>query len=181
MKKLVLAAVLAVITVVASAQGSKVLRPRVEIAEVSAEDDTKVEMEVFYMNDENPRTYWLSLGHLGIGSDIVQMDIDPVYELFIPLGHTLDEAIVTLEQMKEFYKMEDLETTSVEGCFEIMYPTDETVTVTVTFRKYLLSKLLEFSLPTAGDGVVRATYVGKSKFRSIVNGVKFYKKLHPSE
>ena len=62
MKKVILTLALVCVTVLAFGQ-NKILRPRIEIAEVETEIDEAftTELEVFYMNDENPRMYYLSL------------------------------------------------------------------------------------------------------------------------
>jgi len=185
MKKLVISTLLALATIVSFAQSS-VFRPRIEIAEVESEVGGVVDtaLEVFYMNDESPRMYYLSLGHLGFGNDIVQVDIDPLTELFIPLGNTVSEALAKLEEIKALYNnMDRLEKTELTGCFSILYPDPEkTVTVTVTRRQLLSSKLLEFSVPIEGsDTVLRARHISKSDFSQIVGSVKFYKKLHPKQ
>lgn len=184
MKKFVITALLALAATAAFAQNSA-LRPRVEIAQVESEVGGIVEtaLEVFYMNDESPRMYYLSLGHLGFGNDIVQIDIDPLTELFIPLGSTVGEAVGKLEEIKALYNMENLETTELEGYFSILYPdTSNPVTVTVTRRQLLASKLLEFSVPAKGSEVLlRARHISRSDFSQIVGGVKFYKKLHPKQ
>ena len=77
MKKVILTLALVCVTVLAFGQ-NKLLRPRIEIAEVETEIDGAftTELEVFYMNDENPRMYYLSLGHLGIGTDIISYQRD---------------------------------------------------------------------------------------------------------
>ena len=64
MKKIITILIFVCVSAFAFAQSSSILRPRIEIAEVSTEDINTVNLEVFYMNDENPRTYYLSLGHL---------------------------------------------------------------------------------------------------------------------
>ena len=93
MKRLLITIALAFVAVAAFSQ-NKLLRPRIEIAELeNAVTIDAIEMEVFYMNDEDPRMYYLSLGHIGVGTDIVQIDFDPVFELFVPLGGTIKEAI----------------------------------------------------------------------------------------
>ena len=177
MKRLFVTILLAAAATVALAQNS-ILRPRVEIAEVETEE-TNTELEVFYMNDESPRVYYLSLGHLGIGTDIIQVQFDPVYELFIPLGSTLDEAIEKMKEIQAWYKQPRQWNTEITGSFAVAYPKDEPVTVTVTSRRLLGSKILEFSLPY--DELVRATHITKSNFTSILNALKFYRKLHPKE
>lgn len=183
MKKIILTIALVCVTVFAFGQKSSILRPRIEIAEVDTEIDGafSTELEVFYMNDENPRVYYLSLGHLGVGTDIIQVQFDPVYELFIPLGGSLEEAIAKMQEIKDFYKAPRKSTMELEGCFAIAYPTSEIIPVKVT-RRQLISKVMEFSLPVTTDQtLVRATHIGKSDFGSLLSSLKFYKKLHPKE
>ncbi|MBR4778886.1 MAG: hypothetical protein IK011_03250 [Bacteroidaceae bacterium] len=181
MKRIFATLALVCVTVFAFGQNSSILRPRVEIAEASSEEHG-TDMEVFYMNDESPRTYYLSLGNLGIGGDIVQLDFDPVFELFIPLGGNVEEAIAKMEEIKALYKMPRFSQTEITGSFAALYPTGEPVTVTVTSRRFLLSKVLEFSLPVQGsDSLVRATHIYRSDFNSLLTTLKIYRKLHPKE
>ena len=108
MKRLLITIALAFVAVAAFSQ-NKLLRPRIEIAQL--ENDVTIdaiEMEVFYMNDEDPRMYYLSLGHIGIGTDIVQVDFDPLFELFVPLGGTIKEAIAKMEEIKTWFKEDRL-------------------------------------------------------------------------
>ena len=183
MKRIITVLVLLCVTVFAFAQNPSLLRQRMEIAQTEVEIDDIIEtkLEVFYMDDESPRVYYLSLGNLGVGTDIVQINFDPVFELFIPLGGTLDAAIAKMEEIKDFYNEPRLATTELTGCFALAYPNDERVDVTVTRRQMVFTKILEFSLPTSSDGLVRATYVSRGNFRSLAGGVKFYKALHPKE
>ena len=180
MKRFFTVLALACATVCAFAQNSSVLRPRIEIAEVSSEENNN-HLQVFYMNDENPRMYYLSLGNLGIGVDILQLDIDPVYELFIPLGGDLAESISKLEEIKALYNMSRLETSEIYGSFEPLYPSDNLIPVTVVSRKLLASKILQFSIPTQTEDVTRANFIYKSDFNSLLVGLKIYKKLHPKQ
>lgn len=181
MKRIITILIFVCVSAFAFAQSSSILRPRIEIAEVSTEDINTVNLEVFYMNDENPRTYYLSLGHLGIGSDIIQIGFDPVFELFVPLGNTIDEAIAKMTEIKEFYKLPRLEQREINACFAALYPNDKLVPVIVTSRRLLSSKILEFSIPTQTEGLVRATHISKSDFGSLLMGMKIYKKLHPKQ
>jgi hypothetical protein len=172
----------AVLPIISYAQDSKsVLRPRMEIAEVEESEGNHIctELEVFYMADESPRTYYLSAGNLGIGNDIVQIKFDPVYELFIPLGSNLDEAIAKLQEIKDFYKEPRLAKMEISGCLAPLYPNDNYEPVTLTRRNLIMTKLAEFSVPR--DGMVRATYISRANIGSLLSGVKFYKKLHPKE
>ena len=123
--------------------------------------------------------YYLSVGHLGIGDAVIQVNFDPLYELFIPLGNTLDEALETLKDLQDLYRTEPGTVTTVPGCLAFGFPDGNIDDVKVTYRKQIFSNLLEFTLER--EGYQRSTFVNKSNFNSIVSGVKFYKKLHPKE
>ena len=183
MKKVLLSLALVCVTVLSFGQNNSILRPRIELVEVETEIDEAftTELEVFYMNDENPRMYYLSLGHLGVGTDIIQVQFDPVFELFIPLGGTLDEAIAKMQEIKDFYKAPRKSTMELNSCFAVAYPNNEIIPVKVTRRQFV-TKVLEFSLPTEGtQPLVRATHIGKNDFGSLLSSLKLYKKLHPKE
>lgn len=175
MKKLfsILAALL--ITVTAFGQNGP-FRQRLELAEVEI-NDGEVELEVFKMEDNGQ--YYLSVGHLGIGDDIIQFQIDPLYELFIPLGDNLTQAIQKLDQIKDAYNMGTGSSMEVEGCLNLAYPNDQFEPVTLTARRLLFSRLLEFSVKR--DGYVRATHISRSDFNALVSSAKFYQKIHPNE
>ena len=163
-----------------SAQGLKKLSQRTELVtvEVEVNEAFTTSLEVFRMKDDG--SYWLSLGHLGIGSEVLQLQFDPVHELFIPLGKTLDEAIESLKGMQEYYNQPRLSTAEIQGCLTALYPLAEKLEpVTVTSRKMLAKKLLSFSVTR--DDLVRSTYIGKSDFGSLVTSLKLYKKIHPKE
>lgn len=158
---------------------SQIFRNRVEIAESSDENTTPI--SVFYMYDESPRMYYLSVGDLGVGTDLLQVNFDPVYELFIPLGGTIEEAVAKLNEIKALYKMPRRESVEMQANFAPLYPNGELITVTVTSRQILLGKALEFSIPTGSEGVVRATHIYRSDLFGLVTALKIYKKLHPRE
>jgi hypothetical protein len=114
MRKLIAALAMALAATLVYAQNPSILRPRIEIVSAS-DEDSGPGLEVFYMGDEDPRMYYLSLGHLAVGSEMVQVYIDPLTELFVPLGATVEEALARLEEIKDLFKMpkgqaEDLET-----------------------------------------------------------------------
>ena len=119
------------------------------------------------------------MGHLGIGNDVIQVQVDPLSELFIPLGGTLAEASETLNQMKDLYKREPGETIEMQGCISVLFPSDKLETVNVTSRKFLLSRMLEFSV--GREGFINATHIGKSDFNSLVTTFNFYRKVHPKQ
>ena len=180
MKKIFITLLIAMMPLMASAQVLEKAANRLELCTVETEygeNSLSGEIEVFQMKDTGE--YWLSVGHLGIGGDIIQLNFDPVYELFIPLGSTMEEAIETMTDLKAFFKTPRLTTKQVKGCLAAMYPNDNMETVTLTSRRLLGSKIVEFSVRR--DDLIRANYINKSNFGSLLNGVKFYKKLHPNQ
>lgn len=184
MNKILTTIALVCAAVCSFAQNPSIVRPRIEVAEVETgvEETVSSRLEVFYMNDEDPRMYYLSLGNLGIGNDLVQIDFDPVYELFIPLGGTLEEAIAKMEEIKAFYKEPRQATMEITGCFAALYPNDKLTTVKVTRRQLLTSSILEFSIPNPdNDTLIRATHIAKSEFGGLLSTLKIFRKLHPKE
>lgn len=172
----------AVMPVLAFAQNNNsLLRQRLEIVELENEDAGgawHTEVEVFSIADTPG--YWLSLGNLGIGSDIVQLQFDPVFELFIPLGNTLAEAQEKMQEIKDFFNSARKSTMEIEGCLTAILPDEGKLEpVKVTARRFLTSRLLEFSVER--ESLVRATYISKSEFGSLLSGVKFYRKLHKKQ
>jgi len=182
MKKFFAILALTLFAVTAFAQASSLFRPRMEVVETSSDEDGDTALSVFYMNDESPRVYYLSLGHVGVGSDVIQVNVDPVSELFIPLGGNLDEAIGKMQEILEYYKMPRQQSTEMTGSFAALYPKpDEPLALTVTSRAFLLTKLLEFSFPANTEGLLRVTHVARSDFNALLSSLKFYKRLHPDE
>ena len=178
--RILISLLVALMPLMASAQVLEKAANRLEICTVETEygeNSLSGEIEVFRMKDTGE--YWLSVGHLGIGGNIVQLNFDPVYELFIPLGDTLDEAIGKMEELKAFYKAPRLATKEVKGCLAAVSPNENLETVTLTSRRLLGSKIVEFSVKR--DDFIRANYINKSNFGSLLTGVKLYKKLHPNE
>lgn len=157
---------------------------RNEIVRVEHEDDSIGSipefLEVFSQPGENGgKHYFLSVGHLGMGDKVVQLVFDPLFELFIPLGDSLDEAIQSLEEMQALY--DEPVGTGIEekGCLAFGFPNDKLETVKVSYRKFLLSRLLEFSVER--EGYIRSTHIHRSDFKAILRGVKFHKKLYPND
>ena len=177
MKRILIALLVAMMPVLASAQVLQKAAQRMEIMTLESGDDnfTATEYEVFQMNDDG--SYWLSVGHLGIGGDLVQLQFDPVYELFIPLGDTIDGAIEKMKDLRDFAKKPRLSTMEVQGCLAVAYPSENTEPVTLTARRLLGSRLVEFSVKR--DDFVRATYLSKSDLGTLLTGLKVHKKLHP--
>lgn len=130
-------------------------------------------------SEDGTHHYFLSVGHLGFGDETVQVRFDPAFELFIPLGNTLDEALSTLGELQDLFRQPKGTSIEVQGCLGFGVPNDNLETVTVTYCKPLLSKILEFTVQR--EGYIRSSHVQKSDLTALVNGVKFYRKLHPKE
>ena len=135
--------------------------------------------EVFNSPKDGQNRYYLSVGHLGIGDAVVQVNFDPAFELFIPLGNSLSEAIATLEGLKAQCKQPRRTQTHTLGCLAFGFPKEELETVDVITRRTLLQRQLEFSI--SREGYRRAAYVTKSEIGSLLSGVKLYHRIHPKE
>lgn len=177
MKKTVALFVMLACTFAAFAQGSK-MPQRLEIAEIE-DSDGNTTGAVFNLPQEGQNHYWLDVGTLGHGDEVIQVVIDPLSHLYIPLGDTLEEAIETLSKLKEYCKETPGTAMEMKGCLRPLLPDPEEMeTVTVTARR-ALSRKLEFSVQR--ESYLRATYVLKSDLGSLLSSVRFYRKLHPKE
>lgn len=175
MRKLLSVIALLACTSVAFAQMSKIPQ-RNEIVQIDINDGLR-ELEIFNSPKDGENHYYLSLGRLMYGDQIVQVRIDPISELFIPLGNTLEESANTLAKFQDIFKSDPGTSVEIEGCVRVGIPKeDDFEPVTVTYRKVLVSKQLEFSVKR-GDYVSSAD-VGKSDLASLVNTFKLYRKTH---
>lgn len=178
MKRLVCTVFVLAWTVFAFAQGS-VWKQMLEIAEVEI-NDGETTLAVFDMPEEGQHQYFLCVGTLGIGDDIVQVRVDPVFQLFIPLGETLEEAQAKMEDFVGIVQMPAGTEMETIGTLALANPsTGELEPVYVTSRRFLLSRIIEFSIRR--DGYVRATHIARSEFNSLLTGVKLYRRIHPNE
>ncbi|MBR4755823.1 MAG: hypothetical protein IK076_02675, partial [Bacteroidales bacterium] len=154
MKRIISLVLVLAWSVVAFAQGS-VLKQTLEIAEVEI-NDGDVSLSVFDMPEEGQHQYFLCVGTLGIGDDFIQLQIDPVFQLFIPLGNTLIEAQAKLEEFKAIAKKRPGTGMETVGTLALANPsTGELEPVFVTSRRLLTQKLIEFSVKR--NGYIRAT------------------------
>ena len=174
-KKTLAILLFALMPILANAQS---IPARLELSSVEINDGERT-LEVFQQIKDGVNSYYLSVGHLGIGNEIFQLQFDPLFELFIPLGDNLEEAVATMEQIKGWYASGSSERFEIPGCLSAGFPSDELETVTVIPRRLLLSRNLIFKLER--DGYERNTYIPRSDFNSVLSGLKFYKKLHPKE
>ena len=152
------------------------LSKRMELVVVE-EENSNERLEIFSMEQDEGVAYYLSVGYLGIGDDFIQVYVDPFHELFIPLGSTLDEAETVLQQIKDFYKQPQGATMEIMGCFNKYIPDDDLEAVTLTRNRLLLSNQIRFSIEREDE--LRATFVERSSFNSLMSSLKFYRKMHP--
>ncbi len=179
-KRIIIALLLVLTPIISSAQVLEKAAKRMELVSVESEigEAFTTELSVFQMDDDH--SYWLSVGHPGIGSELVQLKFDPVYEMFIPLGDTLDKAIETMKDLLDIYNRPRLYSTEVQGCLAAMYPDGEKLEpVTITSRRVLLTKVLSFAVQR--DDLVRSTFIDRADFSSLVTSLKLYRKIHPKE
>ena len=151
---------------------------RLEVAKIEDNSGNRA-LELFNMPKDGADNYFLSVGHLGIGTDIVQIEFDPIFELFIPLGSTVSEALESMDRLLGYYDLDNGESVEITGIFAPLLPTEPEETIKVTHRQVLLSNLLEFGMEK--QGYVRANYVPKSRLRSLKSSLKFYSKLYPGK
>lgn len=178
MKRVICFITVLFMTLAAFAQGS-VLKQTLDIAEVEI-NDGQVTVSVFNMPDEGQNHYYLCVGTLGVGDDFFQLKIDPLYQLFIPLGDTLEEAQARLEEMKALAKEPAGTEIETVGVLALANPSTGTPEpVYLTSRRFLTQKLVEFSVKR--NGYVRATHIGRAEIASLSSSVKIYRKIHKKE
>ncbi len=146
---------------------------------VSVSDDSDTTLDFFSMVKDGQRQYYLCVGTLGIGDEVVQLIFDPIFKLFVPLGATLDEAMVTLEKFQALYKEPNGTSIEAEGSLSAIWPDQKVEPIKITKRKPLLSNMLEFSLER--EGYLRATHIRKSDFGNLMMNARFYRSIHPNE
>ena len=175
MKRIALFFLALTLAVTASAQKYDITK-LVDIAEVESGDQSI--LSVFSIPDETGQPVcFLCVGSMGLGDEIIQIDVDPINKLFIPLGLNRTEVMETLDRIKLHFDEPAGTSVEVTGCFAPAIPNENRETVTVTTRKVLFGKKLEFKLER--DGVIRATYVSRSDFKTLMVNVKLNKRWLP--
>lgn len=163
-------------TLGATAQEKK-LPMILDIASVEQNDETV--LDLFNMPDETGNHYFLCVGTLGFGDDVVQVLFDPVFRLFLPLGSTLDEVSEAIGTLQNLFKEEKNTAIEMPGCLAFGFPNEQLETVTITYRRPILTRYLEFSLQR--EGYLRATHITRSDFNALASSLKFYRALHKNE
>lgn len=179
MKKILCLISLLVWTAAAFSQESPFLKQMMEITQLEINDGEKT-IAVFDMPEEAQHHYYLCVGSLGIGDDFIQLHLDPVSQLFLPLGDTLEEAQAKLEEFRSVAKEPEGTTLEATGSLALVNPTTaEPEPVYLTARRFIFTRNVEFSVKR--DGYIRATYIAYNELGAMVNGVKFYRRIHPNE
>ena len=159
------------VVLMAAAQTPQVI----EIAQ-QEDDDGNVVCGVYDVPVGGRHCYWLCVGPLGIGDDTVQVFADPLFKLFVPLGMSLREALVTMDDIQSLLRAAVGSTLETDGCLSPALPTGRLEPVRIMHRKPLLSHVLEFRVER--EGYVRATHIQKSDFAPLVSGMKLYRRMH---
>lgn len=152
------------------------LAARESVVEIETENNI---FEIFTMELEGQNHYYLSLGKTGLGNHFIQVNIDPVSEMFVLLGDTLDEAIESLETFKSWSKEPKGKVGEVQGCIAIIQPSVETETLNVVADKFFLTRYLEFSVER--DGILVASNIHKEDIGSLLVSLKLERKLRPGK
>lgn len=152
------------------------LAVRASIVEI---DNNGLYCDVFSIVLDGQKQYYMSAGHVYMGDEVVKVQIEPMTEMFVFLGDTMDEAIEAMQNMKLWFNLPSGTINEVDGSFSIAQPKLEKETIRVTSMRPLLTRQLEFAV-MRGDAVV-AAHVIKSDFNSLLSGLKTYRKLHPKE
>ena len=146
-----------------------------EIVELEpGEDNEHVPLEIFAMKSPDSTQFYLSVGPLGVGDNVLQVQFDPLFELFIEIGQTLAEAEQTLYKIQNMYDQEEGFSMQLNGCLNVGFPNKDIEPVTITRKNFVLTKYLEFSV--VRDGYIRATSVSKSDFNSLMFTYKLNRK-----
>ena len=142
-------------------------------------DNTGQTVDVVNIPLDGVNRYYLHVGNMGIGDKIIQIELDPLYRLFIPLGNNITDAVAAMEELKTLYKEPKGTMREIQGSFKPFFPTEETETVQVYRHQPLLTNQLQFVIER--DGYARVAYLAKSDYNALLRGLKFYGKIHPSE
>ncbi len=149
-----------------------------EIASVRENDETA--LQLFYIPQDNgEKLFYLDLGTLGIGDEVLQINVDPVNRLFVPLGGSVAEAEEALNSLIELCSEPNGTTQELSICFAPLFPNDTRELAQVSARKVLLTRNLAFILER--DEYKRVTYVTRANLKSMLSGLKFHHKLYPND
>lgn len=146
-----------------------------EIVEFDPDDENQhVPLELFAMKSPDSTRFYLSVGNLGVGDNVIQIQFDPLFELFLEIGETLSQAEATLYKIQDMYNQEEGTSMQLNGSLAVGFPNKDIEPVTITRKSFMLTKYLEFSV--VRDGYIRATSISKSDFNSLMLTYKMNRK-----
>lgn len=140
----------------------------------SGEENEHIPLEIFAMKAPDSTRFYLSVGPLGVGDNVMQIHFDPLFELFLEIGETLSQTEETLYKIQDLYNQAEGTSMQLNGCLAVGYPNKEIEPVTITRKNFMVTKYLEFSV--VRDGYIRATSVPKSDFNSLMLTYKLNRK-----
>ena len=147
---------------------------------VSIEDENTGEtVEIVNIPLDGVNRYYLDLGTMGIGNRTIQIDVDPIDRLYIPLGNNVTEALAFMGELKTLFKEPKGTMREIQGSFKPFFPGEDLETVKVYRYQPLLTNQLQFVIER--DGYERVTHIDKSGFGALVSGLKLHGKMHPSQ
>ncbi|MBO4475155.1 MAG: hypothetical protein J5737_00320 [Bacteroidales bacterium] len=149
-----------------------------EITSISNENTGRT-VSIVNIPVDNVNHYWLDAGNMGIGDKVVQVEVEHIYRLYIPLGDNVTDALKTMEGLKSLYKEPKGTMREIQGSFKPFLPGEGLETVQVYRHQPLLTNQLQFVIER--DGYDRVAYLDKSDFNSLFSGLKFHGKLYPNE
>lgn len=178
LKRLFAVLLIAALPFLANAQisGIPVIEEIIRTNTVNNSSEPKI---TFNMPQDGVDHYYLCVGHLGIGDEILQVYFDPVTQLYIPLGNTIDEALGTLDKLLDLLKEDPGTQIQLPGCLAFPFPTDELEQIDITCNKVLFGRNLEFCVHRSDH--IRATFIEKSDVKAMISGLKFYRKIYPDK
>ena len=142
-------------------------------------ENTGESVEIVNIPIDGVNHYWLHVGNMGIGNKTIQIELDPVYRLYIPLGENVTDAVSCMQELQTLFKEPKGTMREIQGSFKPFFPGENLETLHVYRHQPLLTNQIQFVIER--DGYQRVAYISKSDFASLLRGLKMYGKLHPSE
>lgn len=149
------------------------------VLDIASVDTDGKETEVVNIPRDGVNCYYLHVGSMGIGNSIISVDVDPIDRLFVPLGNTLSEAILKMEELKALLKEPKGTSIEIQASFGPLFPSDSLQAVKVSRFQPLITNYLEFTI-NQGE-FDRIAHISRADFNALLSGVKFYGKIHPDE
>lgn len=180
MKKLIITvSVILAATFAANAQSLDLSRLSKRMEITTIEDDDIIKYEIFSMEDEGQKHYFISLGNVFYGDEIIQI-AEPVRELFVPIGDSVPQAQATLQEWQTLFKEKPRSKTfTVDGCVSLGVPGSKFEPVTISYYKSLFTRYLEFRIHR--DGYIGTASISKSDLSSLVTSLKIEHRLRPND